>query len=214
MKKSGSKPGSKKRVRRKAGAVSVRNPRRSTTSKSAPRIKHEGSEVDSAGAPATHTEQFRIDYKPRKLLLMGTGTLLFGVISIYFYINILLELHNYYTLIFVVPLYGYVFGDLILWVINGIRTVEVSSSGFKIVRSNSKAPTQISLSDIGSIRVTPSLDGKSVNILLHGARSKKFLWMDVFSGPRVRIPEGVFGKHDFAEFTRRATTVLPSHRLQ
>lgn len=144
---------------------------------------------------------------------MGAGTLLFGIISIYFYVDILLELHNYYTLIFVVPLYGYVFGDLIRWSVRGVRAVEVTSGGINVVRRGNKMPSRIDLADIGSIQVTRSLDGKTVTILLHGARSRRFLWMDYFSGPRVRIPEGPFDKQDFAEFIQRATAIVPAHRL-
>lgn len=213
MKKSRSQPRNRKRRQRSQKATSIRSPRRSLKSKSATKTEKETVEIKGNPAPAVQLEPFRIENKIKKIAWMGTGTVLFGVLSIYFYIDILRELQNYYTLIFVIPIYAYVFGDVVLWFTRGVRAVEVTSSGLNIVSPGNKLPSHVALSDIGSVRVTRSFDGKTINILLHGAQLKRFLWMDTFSGPRVRIPEALFDKQEFAELLKRIAILVPSHKM-
>jgi hypothetical protein len=124
-------------------------------------------------------------------------------------VDILLKLRNFYTLLFVVPLYAYVFGDLIRWVWSGIRAVELDSTTLKIFRSSRQPVQSVAISEIGSVRITTSFDGPAVEILLHGATTKKLLWVYFFTGPRIHIPQGPFGKKDFAEFIEQISALRP-----
>jgi hypothetical protein len=152
---------------------------------------------------------FRINSDRKRYLTITGVVLIGGVLSMYFYINILLTLRNFYTLLFVIPLYGYVFGDLLLWMWSGVRAVEMDSSGLTIIRSFRQTVQRLAFKEISALRVTSSIDGKTVDLLLRGATSRKFLWMYFDSGPRVRIPAGPFAKKDFAEFIQRATERIP-----
>ncbi len=134
----------------------------------------------------------------------------FGLLSIYFYIGILSSLHDYYTLVFVVPLYAYVFGDLIIWLRSGIRAVAIDSSGLNIVRTSRQPERRIDRHEMKSVRITSSIDGKMADIVLQGGSVRKFLWMNIYSGPHVRISQGSFAKQDFAEFLRRLSALVPA----
>ncbi|HEY6951841.1 MAG TPA: hypothetical protein VI758_05505 [Bacteroidota bacterium] len=160
-----------------------------------------------AADKSREVQSFRMETRDKRVMLMMTAIVVFGLLSIYFYIDILVKLRNYYTLILVIPLYGYVFGDLIAWLWRGIRVVELNATGFTIIRRNMGLTTHIGLAEVGSVRVTKSVDGKAVNILLHGAQARKFLWMEFYSGPRVRIAESTFDKGEFAEFISRASAL-------
>jgi len=143
---------------------------------------------------------------------MMWSVILLGLLSIYFYVDILAKVHNYYTLVFVVPLYGYVFGDLFIWVMTGVRSVEMDAAELRLGLPGGRPIRRVGFSEIGSIRVASSLDGKIVHILLHGAKVSKVLWMNFYSGPRIRIPEAPFDKREFAEFIQRVTSALPVAR--
>lgn len=147
---------------------------------------------------------------PRRTFTITSVVAAVGIISVYFYVNILLELHNYLTLIFVIPLYGYVFGDLLNWYWRGVRNVEIDASGLTVTRSHRQPPMKIRTHEIVSLRLSKNLDGRTVDILLRGATSRKFLWMYFDSGPHVRIPSGPFSGGDFAEFVQRITALVPS----
>ncbi len=148
-----------------------------------------------------------MESKPKRYLTIAAAVIILGLTSLYFYIDILLKMQNFYTLILVIPLYGYIFGDLFLWLRTGVRSLEIDSNGLKVTSPNQPAARNISKSEIGSVRVSSTVDGKTVYILLHGATSSKFLWMNFYSGPRVRIPETPFAKHEFAEFIERLGTM-------
>ncbi len=162
--------------------------------------------------PVSQSQSFRIESNANRSSIIMGSVVLFGASSIYFYVDILLKLRNFYTLLFVVPLYVYVFGDLIKWVWSGIRAVEVDASGVKIVRSSRQPVQFVGINEIGSIRVTSSLDGPAVDILLHGASTKTFLWMYSFTGPRIHIRQGPFTKKDFAEFIQHVSVLAPVAR--
>lgn len=208
MKKKRSTARRRKPVSRNVQSVSEgrsnRSPgRRSITVQNAPKDQ-------SAGSHSHEAQTFKMESKVTRVMFIMAGVFVFGVISIYFYVDILLKLRNFYTLFLVVPLYGYIFGDLLMWLWRGIRIVELNSSGFNITRRKTQSVTHIGLNEVGSVRVMQSIDGKTVNILLHGARSRKFLWMEFYSGPRIRIAESAFDKKEFLEFIDRANALLPT----
>lgn len=212
MKKRNSSTNKRKPVSRKQRSVSVRGSRRSFS----PHAQKPESLAVQAGqtgeSQVSAAPSFKLESKPRRYRLMMGTVIVLGITSIYFYVDILLKLHNYYTLLFVIPLYGYVFGDLVLWARSGVRSLELDSAGLRIVLPDPRPVRRVALSEIGSVRISSSLDGKIVHILLHGAKVSKFLWMNFYSGPRFRIPESPFDKKEFAEFIQRITSVAPASR--
>ena len=157
------------------------------------------------GVPASSL--FRMDSKPKRYIPIMTTVIALGITSLYLYFEILLKLHNYYTLILVIPLYGYIFGDLIVWMRTGIRSLEIESGELRLTLPNGQPVKRIGKNEIGSVRITSTIDGRTVYILLHGATASKFLWMNFYSGPRFRIPEAPFNKSDFVEFVDRLGTI-------
>jgi hypothetical protein len=155
----------------------------------------------------TTASTFRMDSRPKRYIPIAAIVIILGITSLYLYVGILLRLHNYYTLIFVVPLYGYIFADLFMWLRAGVRSLEMDSTGLRVTVPNQSAVRHIGKNEIGSVRISSTVDGKTVYILLHGAKTSKFLWMNFYSGPRVRIPEAPFSKIDFAEFIDRLGTL-------
>jgi hypothetical protein len=204
----------RKPVKNRSRLVSARG----SGNSSAPRIRNahvQDSQRDQTeSSPSPQAKFFRIEGKPTRYRFMAGMIILIGIFSIYFYVDVLLLLRNFYTLLFVIPLYVYVFGGLIVWVWSGVRAVEVDPSGLRIIRSSRQPVKFIGINEIGSIRVTSTLDGKMVDILLHGATSRKFLWMYFNSGPCVHIPQGPFDKKDFAEFIQQVASLVPvPHQL-
>ena len=202
-----------KSIKNTSRSTPVRGSRRS----SAPRARNvqvQTTQKDQVKvSPTPQAQVFRIEGKPSRYRLIIGMVVLIGIISIYFYAEVLLRLRNFYTLLFVIPLYAYVVGDLIVWIWSGVRAVEVDSSGLKIIRSSRQPVRFIGINEIASIRVTSTLDGKIVDILLHGATSRKFLWMYFYSGPRVHISQAPFDKKDFAVFIQQVTSLVPvSHQ--
>jgi hypothetical protein len=168
----------RKAVNKKIPSASVRGSAR-TTSQAHSRATESAQTNRAEVRPNLPTESFRIEGKRSRYTTIIGSVIIIGIISIYLYVGLLLKLRNFYTLLFIIPLYTYVFGDLIRWLWSGIRSVEVDSSGLRIVRSSRQAIQSISTREIGSIRVSSSLDGPVVDVLLHGATAKKFLWMYV-----------------------------------
>ncbi len=164
-----------------------------------------GRELTAPVTPAATL--FRLDSRPKRYISIAALVVVLGAASLYFYIDILLKLHNYYTLILVVPMYGYIFGDLFMWLRAGVRSLEIDGDEIRVTIPNQPSVRCIGKSEIGSVRVSSTIDGKTVHILLHGAKSSKFLWMNFYSGPRIRIPEAPFSKGDFLEFIERLGTL-------
>jgi hypothetical protein len=161
----------------------------------------------------TQPSPYRLNSNRSRYALNIALVFILGATSVYFYVNILVTLRNFYTLLFVIPLYGYLFGVPILWLWHGVRAVEIDSSGLKIVRTAHQPVMHIAFNDITGIRATSSIDGKTVDILLHGATAKKFLWIYSYSGPRVHIHGAPFVTKDFVEFTERVTKLIPGASL-
>lgn len=157
-----------------------------------------------------HDSAFRIESNRNRSIAIGAFVVLFGLLSIYFYVGILSTLHNYYTLILVIPLYGYVFGDLALWWRSGVRALAIDSSGLNIVRTSRLPERRIDRHEIKNIRISTSFDGKSADLILHGGSSRKVLWMYLYSGPHVRITQGSFLKGEFDEFLQRLAALAPA----
>lgn len=158
--------------------------------------------LHASGAPV-----FRMESKPKRYVPIMAIVIALCITSLYFYFDILLKLHNYYTLILVFPLYGYILGDLFLWLRNGVRSLEMDAGELRLTLPNGQPMKRIGKNEIGSVRITSTIDGRTVFILLHGATVSRFLWMSFFSGPRVRIPEAPFSKGDFAEFVERLGSI-------
>lgn len=154
-----------------------------------------------------HIDIFRLESKTGRYALLYTVGLVFGVISLYFYVDIILRLKNYYTLVLVIPLYAILFGESTAWLRRGIRIVEIDSSGLTIHRARDQEPTRIEIHQMGDVQIGRSMDGTVVTILLKGASSRRFLWMTFYSGPRIQIKEQMFDKQDFSELVRRITVM-------
>jgi hypothetical protein len=156
--------------------------------------------MDSTSSAST---TFRIEGTPRKFLSGYIGAAFLGVAFLYFYIQVLLRTEMYYTLFFVVPLFGYIFGGLALWIRRGVRVVELDEAGLNIFRGIKKTPVRIDVSQISGVHVTKSIDRTTVTIMLQGATVRRLLGMNFYSGPRVRIIDDAFNPTEFADFANR-----------
>ncbi len=203
MKKRRSNAKARRAVPRKSRPVSARRTRRTSVANGSKQPPRESTAVGPATPPVPQTNAFRMESRPGRYWSITGVILVVGAISIYFYGEILVHMHNYYTLVLVVPLYAYIFGDLIHWLATGVRAVELESDGVNVVLPGNRPAKRIHVGEMGSVRISSTLDGKTVYILLHGATSRRFLWMEYFSGPRIRIPAAPFDKNDFTEFVKR-----------
>ena len=158
----------------------------------------------------SQTGTFRLESNPGRVKWFFASLFFFGITSLYFYVSVMLKLNNYYSLLLAIPFYGYICGQAYVWIREGIRAVEANPTAITIFRPRDPAPTVIPVSEIGSIRVTHTLDGLSVLILLHGATSTRTLGVVRYSGPHFRISQGPFEKKKFQEFITRISTIKPT----
>ncbi len=207
MKKRSSATGKKDSPTRKPRSKNARSKGAFSKPMNTETIPHGKADQDPLKTSGSLAPTFRMESKRKRYVPFAAIVIILGITSLYFYLDILLRLHNYYTLILVIPLYGYIFGDLFLWLRTGVRSLEMNSDELRVTTPNQPAVRRIGKNEIGSIRVSTTIDGKTVYILLHGARVSRVLWMNFYSGPRVRIPEAPFGKNDFTEFIERLRTM-------
>jgi hypothetical protein len=154
---------------------------------------------------AVSESQFRMEGSLKRILIVYAGAFFLGLVFLYFYVTIMMRVGNYTTLILVIPLYAYVFRDLVVWMRNGIRIVEIDPGGMSIVRRLQRSQSRIDVHEISAVHVSRMLDRTVVKILLPGSTVGRWLWFNRYKGPRVVITEEPFDKKEFAEFVRRVT---------
>jgi hypothetical protein len=139
----------------------------------------------------------------KRALWVYAGPFTIGVVLTYLLVAMLRQTGHYLLLLLLIPLYVYVFWDLVLWLRRGIRAVEMDSTGLSITRAGGQSPVRIDSHQITAVYVSKSLDRITVNILLQGSRVTMFFGFRKYSGPRVRITVEPFDRKEFSEFARR-----------
>ena len=159
-----------------------------------------------------HADSFRIESKTKRYALMFAIGLVLAIVSLNFYVQIIVRLQNYYTMILVIPFYAFLFWESAAWLRRGVRIVEIDPSGLTIHRAGDQGPTRIEMHQMGDVHIGRSLDGTVITILLKGASSRRFLWMTFYSGPRIQIKEQMFDKKNYLELVRRLTMMKLKHQ--
>lgn len=155
------------------------------------------------GSIENHPESFRMVGSLRRALLVYAPPFFMGLILIYFFLATPLNAGHLLPLLLLIPVYVLAFADLILWLWRGVRIVELDSTGLNLRRVRSLRPMRIDSNQITGVYVTRSLDRTTVHILLRGASMKRFLGINMYSGPRIRMTIEPFDRKEFSEFARR-----------
>lgn len=142
---------------------------------------------------------------PRRYLIAYAGAFLIGVVMTYVYALMLARTGHLVYVIVVVPLFAYVFSDLLIWLRRGVRTVEMDSTGFSVRLVRDQQPTHIDANQVTGVYVSRFLDRTTVNILLRGATVRRFLGIRRYTGPRIRLTNEPFDNAQFRDFLRRVT---------
>jgi hypothetical protein len=150
-----------------------------------------------------YPESFKMVGSVKRALWVYAGPFTIGVVLTYIFVAMLKGTGHYLLLLWLIPLYVYVFWDLVLWLMRGVRAVEMDSTGLSITRAGNQSPVRINSNQITAVYVSRSLDRTTVNILLQGSRVTTFLSFRRYSGPRVRMTVEPFDRKEFSEFTRR-----------
>ena len=154
-----------------------------------------------------YTGSFKMEGTVRRALWVYAGPFSIGLVLTYMYAAMALRTGHLLLLWLPLPLYAYVFADLALWLIRGIRRVEIDPSGINLHRTTKHPAIHLDPGQITGVYVSRSLDRTTVNILLRGANVTTFLGFRRYSGPRIRITVEPFDRKEFSEFARRMTSM-------
>jgi hypothetical protein len=141
----------------------------------------------------------------KRVLWVYTGPFVIGVVLTYIFVAMLRGTTHYFLLLLLIPLYVYVFWDMVLWLMRGVRSVELDAGGMIITRARNQIPVRINSDQITAVYVSKSLDRSTVNVLLQGCRVTTVLGFRWYSGPRVRLTVEPFDRQEFSEFARRVS---------
>lgn len=155
----------------------------------------------------TQPDTFKMEGTLKRFLLLYSGAFIIGAFLTYVYVIMLMRIGHMILLILALPLYVYVFSDLLLWVRSGVRSVEVDSSGLTIHRSNDRSPARIQADQITGVYVSRFLDRTTVHIVLRGGTAKVYLGIRLYSGPCIRMTNESFDRAQFLDFVRRVTNL-------
>ncbi len=143
----------------------------------------------------------------KRFLLVYSGAFFLGAVLLYIFVTMLMRTGHPLLVILAVPIYAYAFGDFFIWTRNGIRSVELDSSGFRIARPHDQAPVQIEANQIAGVYVSQFIDRTTVQIVLRGGTVRTFLGFKLYSGPHIRMTNEPYDKVQFVEFTRQVRTL-------
>jgi len=155
----------------------------------------------------TQPESFRMEGSLKRYLLVYSGAIVIGVILTYIYVMMLVRTGHLILLILAIPLFAYVFNDLLLWLRKGVRAVELDSSGMTVYRKNAQAPERIKSDQLTGVYVSRFLDRTTVNIVLRGGTVRRFLGIRRYSGPRIRMTNEPYDRAQFPDFIRRVMSL-------
>jgi hypothetical protein len=158
-------------------------------------------------AKMTQPEILKMEGSLKRYLLIYSGAFVLGAILTYIFAMMLMRTGHLIYLLLVLPLFAYVFNDLVLWLRKGVRSAELDTSGLTIHQRNAAAPTRIEADQITGIYVSRFLDRTTVNIVLKGGTVKTFLGIRRYSGPRIRMTNEPYDRAQFLDFVRRATNL-------
>jgi len=141
----------------------------------------------------------------KRFLTTYAGAFAIGVVLTYLFLTLLIRAgHPVYVLV-VLPLFFYVFMDLVVWLNRGVRSIEVTPGGLTARLARQAQSMRVERNEISGVYVSRFLDRTTVTILLRGATVRTLLGMRQYSGPRIRLTNEPFDRREFQEFVRRAT---------
>ncbi len=152
-----------------------------------------------------YSDSFRMVGTAKRALWVYAGPFCIGLVLTYMYAAMALRTGHLMLLWLPVPLYAYIFADLVLWLVRGVRLVELDPTGINLYRNRKQSPIHVDPNQITGVYVSRSLDRTTVNILLRGASVATFLGFRKYSGPRIRMTIEPFDRKEFSEFARRMT---------
>jgi len=152
-------------------------------------------------------DKFTMEGALKRFLVTYAGAIAIGIVLTYLYVMMLVRTGHLVMVLLVVPLYAYIFADMVLWMRKGIRSVEVDSSGLTIHRINDGTPARIEADQITGVYVSRFLDRTTVNIVLKGGTVKTFLSIRRYTGPRIRMTNEPYDHNQFVDFVKRVTTL-------
>jgi hypothetical protein len=155
----------------------------------------------------TQPETLKMEGSLKRYLLIYSGSFVIGAILTYIFATMLMRTGHLIYLLLVLPLFAYVFNDLLLWLRRGVRSVELDASGLTIHQRKAGTATRVQADQITGVYVSRFLDRTTVNIVLKGGTVKTFLGIRRYSGPRIRMTNEPFDRVQFLDFVRRATNL-------
>ncbi len=149
------------------------------------------------------SESYRMVGTVGRALWVYAGPFTIGAVLTYILVAMIRQTGQYFWLLLIVLLFIVVFRDLVLWLVRGVRTVELDSKGVTLTRAGNSSPVRVNSDEISAVFVTKSFDRTTVRILLTGSRVTSTLGIRRYSGPHVRLSVEPFDRKEFAEFAER-----------
>ena len=164
-------------------------------------------QVDTMEPNTTQPDTFTMVGTLKRFLLINSGAFVIGAVLTYIYVIMLIRTGHLILLILAVPLYIYTFSDLLLWVRNGVQSIEIDPSGLTILRRNDRTSARIEANQIADVYVSRFLDRTTIQIVLRGCTVKRIMGLKRYSGPHIRMTNEPYDKVQFLEFTRQVKTL-------
>ena len=152
-------------------------------------------------------DTFKMEGTLKRFLMVYSGAFFIGVVLLYIFVIMLIRTEHLILLVYAVPLYAYAFGDLFIWMRNGIRSVVLDSSGLTIARPHDQTPVHVEADQITGVYVSKFIDRTTIHLVLRGGTVRTFLGFRLYSGPNIRITNEPYDKVQFLEFTRQVRTL-------